>query len=700
MGSVNACVDLKRDGDVAVITIENPPVNALRHEVRAGLVAALKQIEDPAVKAVVLTGAGRAFSAGADISEFGKPLQPPGLHEVIAKIESAPKPVVAAIHGTALGGGLELALACHCRVADRRARVGLPEIKLGILPGAGGTQRLPRLIGPEKALAFITSGDMIGASEAHSLGILDAVLDGELVPGAVAFARNAIGKPLQGVRDREDKIAAARSNPAAYEEAAAKIVGRARGRRAQTACVESVRNAFQLPFEDGLAREQALFRELVVSDESKAQRHIFFAEREAARVPDMPASVEPRPFARAAVIGAGTMGGGIAMSFANAGIPVTLIETGADLLQKGLDRVAANYRTTITRGRLTQAEMDKRMNLISGKTGLDAVADADVAIEAVFEEMDLKKQIFAELDRLAKPGTLLATNTSTLDVDAIAQATKRPQDVVGTHFFSPANVMRLLEIVRGKASSHAALATAIALGRKIGKVPVVVGNCDGFVGNRMLARRAVESERLLLEGALPQQVDAAVTEFGFPMGPFAMSDLAGLDVGWRIRRARGVRAEVSDQLCEAGRYGQKTGKGYYVYQAGSRTPTPDPEVEQIIVAASRRAGIARRAIDKQEIVERMIYPMINEGARILEEGIAYRPGDIDVIWVYGYGWPVWRGGPMFYADQVGLGEIRNRLALYAQRSGDKTLEPAPLLARLAAEGKGFASLKAPTAAAA
>jgi 3-hydroxyacyl-CoA dehydrogenase len=698
MGSVNACVDLRRNNDVAVITIDNPPVNALRHEVRAGLIEALKQIREPAVTAVVLTGSGRAFSAGADISEFGKPLQPPGLHEVIAAIEATPKPVVAAIAGTALGGGLELALACHYRVGTRGARVGLPEIKLGILPGAGGTQRLPRLIGPEKGLEAIVSGDMIPADQALSQGILDAVLDGDLVPGAVEFARKAVGKPLTLVRDREDKIAAARKNPASYEEAAARIVGRARGRRAQSACVESVRNAFQLPFEDGLAREQALFRELVVSDESRAQRHVFFAEREAARVPDMPATVNARPFPRAAVIGAGIMGGGIAMSFANAGIPVTIIETGADLLQKGLDRVGANYSTTVSRGRLTQAEMDKRMKLITGKVELAAVAEADVVIEAVFEEMELKKQIFGELDRLAKPGTLLATNTSTLDVDAIAQSTKRPRDVLGTHFFSPANVMRLLEIVRGKATSHEALATAIALGRKIGKVPVVVGNCDGFVGNRMLARRSTESERLLLEGALPQQVDAAVVEFGFPMGPFAMGDLAGLDVGWRIRRARGVRAEISDRLCEAGRFGQKTGKGYYLYQAGSRTPAPDPEVEQIIVEASPRLGISRRPIAKEEIVERMIYPMINEGARILEEGIAYRPGDIDVIWVYGYGWPVWRGGPMFYADQVGLEKIRERLAFYAQRCGDKLLEPAALLAKLAAERKGFASFKMPAAA--
>jgi 3-hydroxyacyl-CoA dehydrogenase len=694
-------VSYERRGAVGVITVDNPPVNALARAVRQGLVDALMQgLGDDEAKALVVIGAGRTFIAGADIKEFGKPLEPPDLNLVISGLETASKPTIAAIHGTALGGGLELALACHYRVANRGARVGFPEIKLGILPGAGGTQRLPRLIGPEKGLEAIVSGDMIAADRALALGIVDAVPDGELVPAAVDFARKAVGKPVELVRDRDDKIASARANPAAYEEAAAKIVGRARGRRAQTACVESVRNAFSLPFEDGLAREQALFRELVVSDESRAQRHVFFAEREAARVPDMPASTNPRPFARAAVIGAGTMGGGIAMSFANAGIPVALIETGADLLEKGLDRVAGNYRTTISRGRLTQAEMDKRMNLISGKVGLDAVAEADVVIEAVFEEMELKKQIFGELDRNARPGTLLATNTSTLDVDAIARSTKRPQDVLGTHFFSPANVMRLLEIVCGKATSHEALATAIALGRKLGKVPVVVGNCDGFVGNRMLARRSTESERLLLEGALPHEVDAAVVEFGFPMGPFAMGDLAGLDVSWRIRRARGTRAEIADPLCEAGRFGQKTGKGYYLYASGSRTPTPDPEVEQIIVQASKRLGIARRKIDKQEIVERMIYPMINEGARILEEGIAYRPGDIDVIWVYGYGWPVWRGGPMFYADQVGLAQIRDRLAIYAQRSGDKTLEPAPLLAKLAADGRGFASLKAPSAAAA
>jgi len=702
MGSINNSIDFKRDGDVAVITIDNPPVNALKHEVRSGLVEALKQIGDPAIKAVVIACKGRTFSAGADISEFGKPMQAPGLGEVIKAIEASSKPVVAAVHGTAFGGGLELALACHYRVAVASARVGLPEIKLGILPGAGGTQRLPRLMGPEKGLAAILSGDPIPADQALADGIIDEIVTGDLTSAAVAFARKVVAenRPLRLVRDREEKLQAARANPKSYEDAAAKLTSRSGGRRAPAAVIESVRNSFTLPFDEGIAREQALFRELVVTDESRAQRHVFFAEREAARVPDMPSGLRSLPFDKAVVIGAGTMGGGIAMCFANAGIPVTVVETGKDALTKGLDRVADTYRTTIKRGRLTQEEMDKRMALISGSVELEAAADVPVVIEAVFEEMGLKKEVFAKLDKVAKPDTLLATNTSTLDVNEIARATARPKDVLGTHFFSPANVMRLLEIVRGKETSHHMLAGAIALGRTLGKVPVVVGVCDGFVGNRMLAKRGVEAERLLLEGALPHQVDGAVTEFGFPMGPFAMGDLAGLDVGWRIRKARGTKAEITDPLCEAGRFGQKTGKGYYIYEKGSRTPTPDPEVEAIIVAASKRLGIERHPISKEEIVERMIYPMINEGARILDEGIAYRPGDIDVIWIYGYGWPVWRGGPMFYGDTVGLPHIRDRLAIYAERSGDKSLEPAPLLARLAGEGKGFASVTAPKGAAA
>ncbi len=689
MGSINASVDLRRDGEIAVVTVDNPPVNALKHEVRAGLAEALRQArDDDALKAVVIACAGRTFFAGADITEFGKPPQVPSLHDVIAAIEAMPKPVVAALHGTALGGGFELALACHFRVAVPGARVGLPEVKLGLLPGAGGTQRLPRLVGPEKALQMIVTGEPIGAAEAREIGIVDEIAEGDLTAAAIDFARRVVreGRPLRLLRDREEKLIGE-----GFADAAEALTRRLRGREAPAACVEAVRNAIVLPFDEGLRRESELFRNLVTGDQSKAQRHIFFAEREAAKVPGIPEGTKPRPIATGAVIGAGTMGGGIAMCFANAGIPVTIIETGRDLLQKGLNRVAANYRTTVSRGGLSADEMERRIGLITGLTELEAVGSADIVIEAVFEEMDLKKRVFSDLDRLAKPNALLATNTSTLDVDEIARATKRPQDVLGTHFFSPANVMRLLEIVRGAATSPDALATAVMLGRQLGKVPVTVGVCYGFVGNRMLARRSVETERLLLEGARPEEVDAAVAAFGFPMGPFAMADMAGLDVGWRIRKGRGERNEIEDALCEAGHYGQKTGKGYFRYDAGSRTPIPDPEVEGIILERSARLGINRRPIAQEEIVERMIFPMINEGARILEEGIATRPGDIDVIWVYGYGWPAWRGGPMYYADQLGLAQIRDRLALYADRSRDESLRPAPLIERLATQGRGFAN---------
>jgi 3-hydroxyacyl-CoA dehydrogenase len=689
MGNINASVDLRRDGEIAVVTADNPPVNALKHEVRAGLAEALRQArDDGAVKAVVIACAGRTFFAGADITEFGKPPEPPGLHEVVAAIEAMPKPVVAALHGTALGGGFELALACHFRIAVAGARVGLPEVKLGLLPGAGGTQRLPRLIGPEKALKMIVTGDPIPATEALMEGIVDDIAEGDLTAAAIAFARRVVaeGRPLKLVRDRDEKLSAE-----GFADAAETLTRRLAGREAPAACVEAVRNAIVLPFEEGLKREGELFRKLVSGDQSKAQRHIFFAEREAAKVPDMPSATKPRQISRGAVIGAGTMGGGIAMCFANAGIPVTLVETSRDLLQKGLDRVAANYRTTMSRGGLSADEMERRIGLINGITELEAVKGANVVIEAVFENMDVKKRVFADLDRVAKPNALLATNTSTLDVNEIARATARQQDVLGMHFFSPANVMRLLEVVRGAETSFEALATAVSLGRQLGKVPVTVGVCYGFVGNRMLARRSIETERLLLEGALPQEIDAAVVAFGLPMGPCAMMDLAGLDVGWRIRQGRGERALIEDALCEAGHYGQKTGKGYYRYDPGSRTPVPDPEVERIIMESSARLGINRRPISQEEIVERMTLPMINEGARILEEGIAARPGDIDVIWVYGYGWPVWRGGPMYYADQLGLAHLCDRLTFYADRSGDASWRPAPLIQRLAAETRGFVS---------
>lgn len=660
-------VDLRRDGAIAVVTLDNPPVNAFSHAVRAGLLETLRQAKaDPTIEAVVLAGAGRCFSGGFDITEFGKPFQPPGLIELEEACEAMGKPVVAALHGTTLGGGLEVPLACHFRVAAPDARLSLPEIKLGLIPGAGGTQRLPRLIGAEKTLRLITSGDPVPARKALEDGLIDAVIEGDLVAGAVAFARAVLAEkhPLRILR---------------HQPAFGKVEapGRLRGRAAE-ACVEAVRNAFELPFEEGMRRERELFVALLASDESRAQRHVFFAEREAAKVPDMPEAVRPREIRRAAVVGAGTMGGGIAMSFANAGIPVTLIEVSAEALRRGLDTIGANYRRS---SRFTPQDIEQRLALISGATALEAAAEADVVVEAVFEEMDLKKRVFASLDKIAKPDAILATNTSYLDINEIARTTARPDSVLGTHFFSPANVMRLLEIVRGEKTSHETLATAIQLGKRLGKVPVVVGVCHGFVGNRMLGKRSIQAERLLLEGALPQDVDSVVTEFGFPMGPFAMGDLAGLDVGMRIRRQLGTRAEIADTLCEMGRYGQKTGAGFYRYEKGSRAPLADPEVEKIILDASSRLGVARRPIGREEILERMLYPMINEGARILEEGIASRPGDIDVIWIYGYGWPSWRGGPMWYAEHVGRHRVAERLEHYARLTGDASLRPAAWLTR-------------------
>ncbi|MCW3475846.1 3-hydroxyacyl-CoA dehydrogenase NAD-binding domain-containing protein [Limobrevibacterium gyesilva] len=692
MGNINACVDLQRDGDVAVIVMDNPPVNALGFALRDGLMQAFARARDDAgVRLVVLTGTERAFSGGADITEFGKPPREPNLRQVITAIEDLPKPVVAAIQGVALGGGLELALGCHYRVAAPKARLGLPEIKLGLLPGAGGTQRLPRLIGIEKALEIIVTGDPVPAPAALALGMVEAMLDGPFPAAAVAWARQNATAPRR-LRERTDKLEPARADAGLIDRVAAPLLKRARAQQAARACAEAVRAAAEKSFDEGAALERQFFMELVKSDESKALRHVFFSEREAQKVPNLPAGVEPRKVLRAAVIGAGTMGGGISMCFANAGIPVTVIETSQEALDRGLGRVEGNYNTSVKRGSITADEAARRRALLEGKLDFAAIADADIVIEAVFEEMELKKQIFRELDRHAKPGAVIASNTSYLDINEMAAVTSRPGDVLGMHFFSPANVMRLLEVVRGAKTSPEALATAVAVGRAIGKVPVVVGVCDGFVGNRMLARRGAQGERLLLEGALPQEVDRALTDFGFRMGPFAMGDLAGLDIGWRLRQARGTRAIVADALVEAGRLGQKTGKGYYAYGADGRTPTPDPEVEKLITDASASLQIQRRAISQQEILERLLFPMINEGARILEEGIAARAGDIDVIWLHGYNWPAYRGGPMFYAGLVGLPYVASRLEAFADASGDASLRPAPLLARLAASGEGFGSV--------
>jgi 3-hydroxyacyl-CoA dehydrogenase len=684
-------VSTSQHGTVTVIAMDSPPVNALGWALRDGILNALRAVP-PGTTAIVLHGTARAFSGGADITEFGKPGREPNLRVVIAEIENMAIPVVAAIQGVALGGGLELALGCHARVAWAGARMGLPEVKLGLLPGAGGTQRLPRIAGVEKALTMIMTGNPVGTAEAHAMGLVDAVLDGPYPEAAIEWARGEI--PNTRVRDREAALQPARDDPGLVDRVAAPLL-KASAAQAPRACLESVRAALTMPFDDACRNERRLFEQLVAGDESRAQRHAFFAEREAQKA-KLPPGTQPRPVQQAAVIGAGTMGGGIAMCFANAGIPVVVIETEQAALDRGLARITELYAGSAKRGSITAAEAEARRGRITGQVGLTDLQGADIVVEAVFEEMGVKQEVFRKLDAMAKPGAVLATNTSYLDIDQIAAATTRPGDVLGMHFFSPANVMKLLEIVRGKATDPSVIATAAALGKKLAKVGITVGNGFGFVGNRMLSRRTEAAERLLLDGASPAEVDGALKAFGFKMGPFEMADLAGLDIGMRIRRAFGKRAAVADALCDAGRYGQKTGSGYYLYQG--RTGAPDPAVDAIIAAESAKLGITRRTIPEAEIIERLVYPMINEGARILEEGIAERPGDIDAIWLHGYNWPAWRGGPMFYADLVGLQQIRDRLVTFAAQTGDATLKPAPLLARLAAEGHGFADAVAQKAA--
>ncbi|HEX3772350.1 MAG TPA: 3-hydroxyacyl-CoA dehydrogenase NAD-binding domain-containing protein [Polyangiaceae bacterium] len=692
-------VKFEKRGHIGVIGIDNPPVNAFGQAVRQGVVDVLgKAIADSDVQAIVLIGKGKTFVAGADISEFGKPPKTPWFPEVLDAIDASPKPVVAALHGTALGGGLELALACHYRVAVKDAKCGLPEVKLGLLPGAGGTQRLPRLVGVPKALEMIVSGDPIGAAQARAIGLVNEVVEGDLLEGALAFAaRVAAQRPLPRVRDLEvDKAGA---DAAFFAKAAKDAAARARGGHAPVRCVEAVKAAVELPFDAGVKRERQLFDEAVKSTESAALRHIFFAERTAAKIPDVPADTPTLPVKKVAILGAGTMGGGIAMVFANAGIQVVLVDREQPLVDKGLGIIAKNYAATVSKGKLAQPEMDARVGRISGETDWKNLGDVDLVIEAVFEEMGLKKEIFGKLDKVCKKDAILATNTSTLDVNEIAQSTSRPEQVIGLHFFSPANVMRLLEIVRGKATSKTVLATCLKLSKPIGKVGVVVGVCNGFVGNRMLHTYFREAQLLIQDGALPQQVDGVITKFGFAMGPCQTSDLAGLDVGWRIRKGQPKPAGrdsgvVGDKLAEMGRYGQKTSAGFYKYEAGNRTPIPDPVVEDVIKAVSKELGIERRAISDEEIFEKCLYSMINEGAKILDEKIALRASDIDTVWINGYGFPAFRGGPMFYADTVGLPKIYAKLQEFAAKSGSRSFEPSPLLARLAKENKTFASLDA------
>jgi len=686
-------------GAVAVIRLDNPPVNGLAHAVRAGILAGLDRANaDAAVSAVVLAGAGKSFSAGADINELGTPksLQEPNLPTVIREIERNEKPVIAALHGVAMGGGLELALGCHYRVAAPGTQISLPEVKLGLLPGAGGTQRLPRAVGLETALNLIVSGAAMPAEKLAKSGLFDELIEGDLIAGAVAFAsRVAARRPLPVLRERR----VVHPDPEAFVQFARNsVTAVAKGYPAPLKCVDAVA-ASTKPFEEGAVIERQLFIELLNSPESKALRHAFFAERAASKVPDVPEDTPTRAIRSAAVIGAGTMGGGIAMCFANAGIPVQVLEVKQEALDKGLGTIRKNYEGSAKKGKLTAAQVEERMGLLKPTLSFADLAQADIVIEAVFEDLAVKEGVFRQLDEVMKKGAILASNTSTLDVNRIAAFTRRPADVIGTHFFSPANVMKLLEIVRGHATGKDVLATVLGLAKKLGKTGVVSGVCDGFIGNRMLARYIEQALLLIEEGALPPSVDAALEKFGMAMGPFRMADLAGGDVSWSIRKRRYAenpamrRQVIADRLCEMGRFGQKTSAGWYRYEPGRRDAIPDPVVEDLIVSASREMGIARRKISGEEIVERCVLALVNEGAKILEEGIALRASDIDVVYLTGYGFPPYRGGPMHYADSLGLyNVVRSMRRLAKNPHGDASAwQPAPLLAKLAGEGKSFSS---------
>jgi 3-hydroxyacyl-CoA dehydrogenase len=682
---------------IAVITLNNPPVNGLGHATRSGIVEGInKALEDDSVKAIVLIGAGKAFSGGADIREFNTPkaMQEPSLHTVIRIVEESTKPVIAAIHAVAMGGGLELALGCHYRVAIPGAQIALPEVKLGILPGAGGTQRLPRVLGLEAALNMIVSGTPVMSEKLASTKLFDQMIEGDLLQGALSFATKVFDvRPLPKVRDIKIKHV----NAEGYLQFARNTVRVVAGPfPAPLKCVDAVAAAVSSKkFDDGLKIERELFLELVQTDESKALRHAFFGERAASKIPDVPADTPLREIKSAAVIGGGTMGGGIAMNFANAGIPVKILEMKQEALDKGLATIRKNYENTMKKGKLTQEKFDQRVGLITGTLSYADLSQADIVVEAVFEDMSVKETVFKQLDAVMKQGAILASNTSTLDVDKIAGFTKRPQDVIGTHFFSPANVMKLLEIVRGAKTDKDVLATTMALAKKIKKTGVVSGVCDGFIGNRMIEQYIRQAGFLLDEGCLPDQVDKALEKFGFAMGPFRMSDLAGNDIGWYIRKRRYVEkpevtySKIADLLCEKGRYGQKTSAGWYDYKAGDRKAYPSKEVNEMIIAHSAAMDVERRKISDQEIIERLVYALVNEGAYILDEGIAMRASDIDMVYLTGYGFPLFRGGPMFYADTVGLSNVVMAMNQYAKGSHADAWKPAPLLAKLASEGKSF-----------
>ena len=698
---MNDLVQLTKENGIAVITINNPPVNALSPGVPEGISEALDQIaQDDAIKAVVLIGGGRTFIAGADIKEFGKMTsgkpRGAGLLPFLLKIEDSRKPVIVAIHGTAFGGGLEVAMACHYRVAVSSAQVGQPEVKLGIIPGAAGTQRLPRLAGVAKAVEMCTTGNPVKAAEALQFGIVDRIIEGDLLAGAIAFAREVAGNPAPKTRERNEKLGTAAGNAPLFSAARETVAKKQRGLLAPVAAMTAIEAATTLPFAEGCQVEQKLFVECLFSDQSKALIHVFFSEREVGKIPDVPKETPLIPIKSAAVVGAGTMGGGIAMVLANAGIPVLLKDADQAALDRGLATIQSNYANSVKRGRFTPQDAEERFKRITPTLSYDDFAKADLVIEAVFEGMALKKEVFKELDRVCKPGAILASNTSTLNIDEIASATSRPTSVIGTHFFSPANVMRLLEIVRGKATSKEVIATCMQLSKALGKIGVLVGNCRGFVGNRMFGPYRREAQFLVEEGASIAAVDKSLTDFGMAMGPLATGDLAGLDVGWRIRKEYrhlekpGIRQPIiEDNLCELGRFGQKTGAGWYKYDE-QRRAMPDPAVDELIRKWVTEAKIPQREISAAEIVDRCIYALVNEGARILEEGYALRASDIDIIYLNGYGFPAYRGGPMWYADTVGLKQVLARISEFHRQHGE-IWQPAPLLVRLAEQGKTFAN---------
>jgi 3-hydroxyacyl-CoA dehydrogenase len=692
MTAINTVTDLTREGDVAVLTIDSPPVNALSADVRNGLRDGVALAAgDSAVKAIVVICAGRTFIAGADIAEFGKPPKGATLPELQATLEGGPKPVIAAIHGTALGGGFEMALMCHYRVAVPSAKLGLPEIKLGLIPGAGGTQRLPRLSGVENAIEVILSGTPFAAKQALEWGVVDTLVEeGKLRDGALAFARKVIDThmPLRKIRDLHDKIEAAYNRPEIFDKVRREYARKYRGFEAWQAALRAVQAAVDLPFDEGMKLERQAFLDLIPTAQSRAQRYVFFAERKVWKIADVPDDTPVLSVKKVGVIGAGTMGGGISMNFLNAGIPVTVVETAQAALDRGVATIRRNYDNTAKKGRLTPADVQTRMGLLTPGLNLDALSDCDLVIEAAYENMEIKKDIFRKLDQIAKPGAILASNTSYLNVDEIAAVTKRPDHVLGMHFFSPANVMRLLEVVRGAKTSKPVIATAMRLARKLGKVGVLVGVCHGFVGNRMLHQRQREAQKLILEGAMPWDVDRVIYDFGLPMGPFAMSDLAGLDIGWSKDTSKS--STIREILCEMDRRGQKTGAGFYDYDE-ARNAKPSPMVEKIILDFAASKGINRRTISDDEILQRCIYPMINEGARILAEGKAQRASDIDIVWINGYGWPVYRGGPMFYADLIGPEKVLAKLREFEATMGED-FKPAPLLESLVAETKRFQDL--------